>query len=606
MKNQLHFGLLVDALVAPDAGEAGALLVQKNARDAVVLVGGERLVVLLLCAPSERLDEALARRVDDALSAEREAVLLGARQGVAAVILVDGPSLTEATADQQARLPAVAPRSHVVLEYLRLDLDRALSGDGAEAGAEAAAEGARLLEAAPLGADATHKERERRQDDQAPLEKALGEAVSRLRAGRVHAASREVLAASERAGEHTLATEGLFARRLDENIGLYVALIGALTLVWALQLAFGWGSSQTLYRMGSAWGHDVERGQWWRLVCAGWLHGNLGHLAGNAFGLVLFLGPVAAALGRRRAFLLFALSCAGGFLAATTFKPDDDGIGASGGVFGLMAALLCLGVRRRGDYLPRASGCGWALFAALYLGFNFVMSLKGGVSLLGHLGGAATGALLVLSGVITFGLAPLDGEGPRWGGALTHLATFAVIAVTVGALGTQWSRARPWVSRWPPPPVTVTFDDSPLSIDVPRSLMESNQQEDEGESHRYLIGRMRADPMVVSLIVRPRHPALPADDEAALAALVARYDRVRREQPPTAHPAAPAVSAQGDRRWVLLDESWSDDEGTRRRRFIRADGDREVDVMVIVDAEADPAWSRAAAAVVPTIHRAPR
>jgi len=85
----------------------------------------------------------------------------------------------------------------------------------------------------------------------------------------------------------------------------------------------------------------VRAGEWWRLVTAVFLHGDLGHIASN----LAFLVPAGFFVGRRfgsgHVFAAFAITGAlGNLLSVAAHPPPYASLGASGGVFGLWGVLI--------------------------------------------------------------------------------------------------------------------------------------------------------------------------------------------------------------------------------------------------------------------------
>ena len=85
-------------------------------------------------------------------------------------------------------------------------------------------------------------------------------------------------------------------------------------------------------------------GEWWRLFTAAFLHGGLLHIGFNMLVLWLVGRPLESVLGHTRFVILYLLSALGGSVASYTFSPlNTVSVGASGAIFGLMAALLVAG-----------------------------------------------------------------------------------------------------------------------------------------------------------------------------------------------------------------------------------------------------------------------
>jgi membrane associated rhomboid family serine protease len=129
----------------------------------------------------------------------------------------------------------------------------------------------------------------------------------------------------------------------------------------------------------------VADGDWWRIVTSGFLHFDVLHVAFNMV-LLWWLGQqLEPGLGRLRYGLVYACSLLAGSLGVLVLDPDALTGGASGAVFGLMAAAFLL-LRQRGID-PMQSGIGGLLVINLLLTF-----VRPGISIGGHLGGAIGGA----------------------------------------------------------------------------------------------------------------------------------------------------------------------------------------------------------------------
>lgn len=167
----------------------------------------------------------------------------------------------------------------------------------------------------------------------------------------------------------------------------------------------------------------IEQGEWYRLVSGGFVHFGLLHIAMNMYLLYQLGKMLEPALGSMRFGLIYFASLLGGSAGALLLTPDALTGGASGAVFGLMAAAV-VGLRHRGVN-PWRTGLG-ATFA-----INIVFTLAiPGVSVGGHFGGALVGAAC---GAVL--LAPAQWRLPRWTEFATPIAlglgSIAVVAVFV-------------------------------------------------------------------------------------------------------------------------------------------------------------------------------
>jgi len=155
---------------------------------------------------------------------------------------------------------------------------------------------------------------------------------------------------------------------------------------------------------------------WYTLVSSGFIHFGILHILLNMYLLYLLGQILERSLGRTRFALLYFASLLGGSLGVLVI--NDHGItgGASGAVFGLMAAAA-VSMHRQGINILQ-TGVGRTL--ALNLVLTFVI---GGISIGGHLGGVVAGSLCSLAM-----MAPRWKPVPKWA---TYAAPIAVGVISV-------------------------------------------------------------------------------------------------------------------------------------------------------------------------------
>jgi membrane associated rhomboid family serine protease len=147
----------------------------------------------------------------------------------------------------------------------------------------------------------------------------------------------------------------------------------------------------------------VADDQWWRLITPIFIHLGGLHILFNSVALVQ-LGPlVEQSFGRSRFLVMYLGAGVGGFalsIGSRIFSGDYGGIGAgaSGSLFGMIAAALVLGyLRKSAAVAPFREGIfRWALLGV-------AISLAPGIDLLAHLGGALCGGALAA-------FLPLEGQ----------------------------------------------------------------------------------------------------------------------------------------------------------------------------------------------------
>jgi len=190
-------------------------------------------------------------------------------------------------------------------------------------------------------------------------------------------------------------------RRSTTNPGLVAkALIGINVAVYLLQLAQG---APITANRGSIYEHGVlvvggigsdgqplglVEGEWWRLISAAFLHYGPVHLAMNMLVLYLFGPALESVLGSARFLMVYLAAGLAGSAGALVMSPDSATVGASGAIYGVFGAILLL--ERQGTYV---FGGSVLPLLVVNLAITFVVP---GISIGGHLGGLAGGALAIL------------------------------------------------------------------------------------------------------------------------------------------------------------------------------------------------------------------
>ncbi len=173
----------------------------------------------------------------------------------------------------------------------------------------------------------------------------------------------------------------------------------------------------------------IEEGQWWRLVSAGFLHGNLIHLVVNMAALVSIGRLVERLWGTPRFLLIYLVSLIGGNVASLAATPGIS-VGASGAILGLFGALAAYSIRYRHLLAPRGRWVLWVNMAVVAAAQVAIGLLVPFIDNAAHAGGALTGAALAIV---------LRPESLRQPGRVVRefavrLAVFAVAVITAFAL----------------------------------------------------------------------------------------------------------------------------------------------------------------------------
>jgi rhomboid protease GluP len=183
------------------------------------------------------------------------------------------------------------------------------------------------------------------------------------------------------------------------NTWMTYALIAINIAVWLWTLTAGASLLTTpadkLLHWGGNAASEVQRGEWWRLFSAMFLHSGMMHVLMNMLGLYSAGVIVERVYGRSLYLLIYVASGLLGSAASLHFSAQHAvSVGASGAVFGVTGALL-VGFMQHRDKLPRVSskqmisGVTFFIVYALIQGFG-----KQGIDNAAHIGGLLGGCLL--------------------------------------------------------------------------------------------------------------------------------------------------------------------------------------------------------------------
>jgi membrane associated rhomboid family serine protease len=164
------------------------------------------------------------------------------------------------------------------------------------------------------------------------------------------------------------------------NVGIYLAQLAGGAPVNANG---GW-----IFQHGALYGPLVAQGDWYRLLTAAFLHYGPVHLGLNMLALYWIGRPLEDALGPLRYLMLYVVSGLAGSAGALIVEPTGVTVGASGAIFGILGAAIVL--ERQRTYV-----LGGSAMTLLIVNIAFTFAVPG-ISIGGHLGGLAGGALVIL------------------------------------------------------------------------------------------------------------------------------------------------------------------------------------------------------------------
>jgi membrane associated rhomboid family serine protease len=172
-----------------------------------------------------------------------------------------------------------------------------------------------------------------------------------------------------------------------------IGLIAINVIVFLIELVGGGAGSLngggTVIHDAGLRGPEIANGDWWRVITGGFLHAGLLHLLLNMYVLYVAGSILEPGIGTPRFLGIYFVSLVAGSLGALIVDPNTLTVGASGAIFGLMAAVIVVARGRGVEQLATQFG----LFVVLNLVLTFSIS---GISVGGHIGGLIGGAVAAL------------------------------------------------------------------------------------------------------------------------------------------------------------------------------------------------------------------
>jgi membrane associated rhomboid family serine protease len=168
---------------------------------------------------------------------------------------------------------------------------------------------------------------------------------------------------------------------------LLILLTGGDSSVWVNRLGLSPVASYHFTALNYTLEPGVAAGAYWQVVTSIFTHANFMHIGMNMLTLWFLGPPLERLLGRARFLALYFLAgLTGSALVLWLTGPTSVTLGASGSLFGLIAALIVILHRLHQDFRQ----------ILLWLGINVVMTLVmiQSISWQGHLGGLVGGAAI--------------------------------------------------------------------------------------------------------------------------------------------------------------------------------------------------------------------
>ena len=153
-------------------------------------------------------------------------------------------------------------------------------------------------------------------------------------------------------------------------------------------------SNLVLIFLGAKYSPLIYEGEIWRLVTSAFLHGSLLHIACNMYMLYIIGPQIEKIFGKIKYILIYFVSCITSSILSMIINPDSISVGASGGIFGLMGALLAFALVERNNINKE-----YTMGLIKIIGINFIIGLVViNIDNAAHIGGFIGG--IILSGLL--------------------------------------------------------------------------------------------------------------------------------------------------------------------------------------------------------------
>ena len=176
----------------------------------------------------------------------------------------------------------------------------------------------------------------------------------------------------------------------SQNTGRYYTFVlaGCIAAVFLAQMSAGFDES--ILAAGFVKEDVTGKGEYWRILTGGALHGGFLHIYFNSQALFGIASMIEVLSNRAHLAIVFLLSVIGGGLLSLVFVPTGQVVGASGGIMGLIGYLAVYGYRRKAQLPP-----GFLKSVLINIGFIAAFGLIAYqiIDNFSHAGGLIIGAL---------------------------------------------------------------------------------------------------------------------------------------------------------------------------------------------------------------------
>jgi len=153
-------------------------------------------------------------------------------------------------------------------------------------------------------------------------------------------------------------------------------------------------SNLVLIFLGAKYSPLIYDGEIWRLISCAFLHGSFLHIACNMYMLYIIGPQIERIYGKVKYIFIYLISCITSSTLSLIINPNSISVGASGGIFGLMGALLAFALIERKN-IDREYTVGLIKTIGINLVIGLIIiNIDNAAHIGGFLGGIILGSLL--------------------------------------------------------------------------------------------------------------------------------------------------------------------------------------------------------------------
>ncbi|OOM79356.1 rhomboid family intramembrane serine protease [Clostridium sp. BL-8] len=190
------------------------------------------------------------------------------------------------------------------------------------------------------------------------------------------------------------------SKKEHKNYNILTFILIGINIVVFLLTAFISGNifdidTRVLIYFGAKINILIDHGEIWRLLTCAFLHSGLIHIVCNMYSLYIIGPQIEQIYGIRKYLSIYLISCITASISSYFLNPNGIAVGASGGIFGLMGALLAFALIERNRIQKKFLS---SLLQIIAINLFIGLSIKN-IDNFAHIGGLVGG---IVSGYISY------------------------------------------------------------------------------------------------------------------------------------------------------------------------------------------------------------